>query len=1164
MSMNYKMQLAMMMNPTMQKYGGPLSNHLNDQRLASTVGNLEQRMQLAGVTPPPPQKKKSLVTNIFETLDRPRNAVASAIMEMQQGKGGNPLAGFMEGLKRERVTRGSDLLDRAGMDAGFGRSVAGFALDVGLDPMTYVGGALAKGAKTAVGKGMQAVPLTGKHANLAQAYTAGKAATKAGIRALPAGAGKTLGTYADDLAEWTGRAFKRGYVAKHKASSADELAAMEGVVKRILGADRDLATATQTGIVNFEDTMEKLLNAAKEANIAPEVFQEYLESGVSRAGEHFIDQKARATMAAGSEMNAFQKELREYLGSARTTAGAAGFSRKHLDALAEEYYGVKFNKLTKMQADGVMEVVNNPTAQSTLEQAKATLDNAPRPEQIRGDVRIKPGHGVNKRGSNANAIDQNLKNRTIYVDDVGPFVKHKGRKYYVAEDTSFGEWYQANSGRAWDGPKQFASTGQKAQVEAGVRYNKLMTQMDGPTLPTVEESITEQLRGYLDPKYKLPEAASRPQMEELYEKHLRSLELNSPQVDPIARKLYEDVIAPRYAHLKDQMGIETVMEDYITHLYSDDPAAVIAAYKKNGYLGGGADPHNQSSRTAALGTGFFADNKRRIPSDALAREWGLHPIEDIRMKMLVYESAAARASVRREMFKDVANMTFEGLDAAGKPLSIPMISRKKVDDMYGYVSGSKLAKQIPELAGMQVHPEVAHAMMQVDNVLTNVEELRGLLGVLEKVTGIWKGAVTAPNPAFHLNNVTGNILNNWLAGIQNPQWYMEAAAIQGGAMDIVINLPKGVTIPANYAKVLQVAPDTTLASLTSEQAMKLFNSTGVGGAGEFGIDLYGSSTKRLQDSAHEYLFSDKTVSQGTQTLKELGKGKFVTAGRRVGDAIETNSRLTHFLGRLKLGDTIDQAADSVNKYCFNYGHLTKFERNIIRPMLPFYTWTRKNIPLQIEHLTKEPQRYMKMYHAMQNSRAGIGMDAENIPDWLEDRAFGMPGGRSLLTPGLPVEGLNRLSGDGFVGMLNPLVKTPMELFFNTDSFSGKQIQEFKGQKKPIGIGGIQAPAKVSHVLAQTGVTRNPLARASVAAVEEGAIPGSMGQWARRQAQLGLIRDFDPENAQRAANYRRRDQLQDYRLQLRQGGIELPELQRGGMTPTQARLALAKMMRLGGQ
>ena len=65
------------------------------------------------------------------------------------------------------------------------------------------------------------------------------------------------------------------------------------------------------------------------------------------------------------------------------------------------------------------------------------------------------------------------------------------------------------------------------------------------------------------------------------------------------------------------------------------------------------------------------------------------------------------------------------------------------------------------------------------------------------------------------------------------------------------------------------------------------------------------------------------------------------------------------MDRVSKGESFEDASKAVRKYLFDYTELAPFEQNVMKRILPFYTWSRKNIPLQISSLLKSPQKYAR-------------------------------------------------------------------------------------------------------------------------------------------------------------------------------------------------------------
>ena len=80
----------------------------------------------------------------------------------------------------------------------------------------------------------------------------------------------------------------------------------------------------------------------------------------------------------------------------------------------------------------------------------------------------------------------------------------------------------------------------------------------------------------------------------------------------------------------------------------------------------------------------------------------------------------------------------------------------------------------------------------------------------------------------------------------------------------------------------------------------------------------------------------------------------VAAGRKLGTNVEDFFRGALWNKLARDGHTPGQAADAVNALHFDYDALTGFEKNVMRRAMPFYTYARKNLPLQVDTMLHQP------------------------------------------------------------------------------------------------------------------------------------------------------------------------------------------------------------------
>tara|TARA_R110000744_G_scaffold271950_3_gene384997 strand:- start:4196 stop:10831 length:6636 start_codon:yes stop_codon:yes gene_type:complete len=198
---------------------------------------------------------------------------------------------------------------------------------------------------------------------------------------------------------------------------------------------------------------------------------------------------------------------------------------------------------------------------------------------------------------------------------------------------------------------------------------------------------------------------------------------------------------------------------------------------------------------------------------------------------------------------------------------------------------------------------------------------------------------------------------------------------------------------------------------------------------------------RVNRLTHELGDLEVGTSMGEIASRTLGRGSRLLRGnRRIGGAMENNSKIAHFLDKTeKMGavakgegastqDVLSNAAQSTRKYLFDYDELTPFERDFMRQVIPFYTWMRKNIPLQMQAIMEDPGRYAKVPKFINNveNMTRDWRDAQE-PDYFKDlHAVRVPalfnGNPTYLNPNLPFQDLNNLNAKDIAGAMTPWAK----------------------------------------------------------------------------------------------------------------------------------------------
>jgi hypothetical protein len=326
-----------------------------------------------------------------------------------------------------------------------------------------------------------------------------------------------------------------------------------------------------------------------------------------------------------------------------------------------------------------------------------------------------------------------------------------------------------------------------------------------------------------------------------------------------------------------------------------------------------------------------------------------------------------------------------------------------------------------------VEPEIAQALKRVEKIVDPTEDVaiskfgRGWASMV----GRWKLLVTAINPGYRVRNTMSDFWNMYVAGV--PTWAF--GRYGGRAARVMIRAKKG------DPEAIRVLDDAYRAGVLS---------------GLFGGDI---DTIALM-----------LKSAGSKTALAKNK-KFIRLTSKVAQDMNRNAenwgRLVHYLYRKEHQkmSSVD-AAWEVKKAHFDYEDLTAFERQKVKGMvIPFYTWSRKNIPFQIQAIATRPGKYATFpKFALEMEAAAGGDEGTILPDYMtRNFSFQIPAGEhTYYTPQLGMGDLSRFfSGKeqalrSSASMVNPFLKIPAEIITNKSFFTGQEINPKTGHpRQPI-------------------------------------------------------------------------------------------------------------------
>lgn len=352
------------------------------------------------------------------------------------------------------------------------------------------------------------------------------------------------------------------------------------------------------------------------------------------------------------------------------------------------------------------------------------------------------------------------------------------------------------------------------------------------------------------------------------------------------------------------------------------------------------------------------------------------------------------------------------------------------------------------------YPEdVAKNLRALDKTLADLSKpgtQNRLLQIFDSATHAYKAGLTIYRPGHHMRNLYGDIWLGYMDGVTNPRYYSRAQKILATRKTHYkdFNFDDAVTLNEGPValRFTQGGKDVTL----SEDAIYriafkhgllpdygTIEDLGIGAREN--VDIFGKASK----------------------IKPLG-GKAHNVAAGVSEYRDHYVRLAHFLKvmeetkRLKPGkDALaqidklaEQASNRVRKWHPNGSDLTKFEKDVSRRAILFYSWIRKAIPLVVESAVMRPGRFMAFPKAMYSLAESQGIDLNGFtdpfptdqlfPNWLggtQGPQFGSAvSGYLGIRPGIPMmDIMDQYFADPatafhtVMGATNPIIKVPYEL-----------------------------------------------------------------------------------------------------------------------------------------
>jgi len=348
--------------------------------------------------------------------------------------------------------------------------------------------------------------------------------------------------------------------------------------------------------------------------------------------------------------------------------------------------------------------------------------------------------------------------------------------------------------------------------------------------------------------------------------------------------------------------------------------------------------------------------------------------------------------------------------------------------------------------------------------------LGSILRKYDSILHAWKSGVTIYRPGHHVRNLIGDLSLSFFAGVNDPRVYQKALRVmasRGKAYEDWDGLKALETqseeLATGVAKT-RVKINGKKVAIDDDKLWRLAFDQGI-------LPDY----RVLEDIS----FNSEQIGKigGVSLTKPFG-GRVQKFFGGLSQSRDHYIRLAHFIHDIEKGSykTLDEAANAAGKQVRKWhpdgSDLTSFERNVMRRLIPFYSWVRKAIPLVVETTVMKPGKAMIFPKAMYNFAIANGLDPNSLsdpfpqdqlfPNFLSDQLigpqwkgnlFGIPGFGSQqnryygMNPGEPLTdiGSSYLGAnpqDAIAGGITPLLKIPIELQTGTNLGTSAGISDW--------------------------------------------------------------------------------------------------------------------------
>ena len=529
--------------------------------------------------------------------------------------------------------------------------------------------------------------------------------------------------------------------------------------------------------------------------------------------------------------------------------------------------------------------------------------------------------------------------------------------------------------------------------------------------------------------------------------------LDSTEKGYVKGMFYEDVqntINSSLAHLVEKEKKAWIRDMWQS--YSDDTDEFLDAMRTNGWL----PEHIEANlRSAQKRVSDLEDMiSRNLDKESFAFKYSNNknkPYVDRSVLETQLEEAKKQLKNASEIFKQHIGESIENAADGYIELVRDEIIRPAYDEIVTNIFGKDTAGRIKFSANNAITVMTDEEIRRFTDIFTDAKIMQydgdavdkvnkmskmqqaelqpKLLTLYDKFLKIWKATNTLVAPSFHVQNSASNAFQSFLS-------------IGSDALN-----PKSIKLAKNILSTNDPYQTVKISGkkYTYQKLNRLAKKYGVIDENFAAYDFGKDKPTRWE------------LGQRNADLQKLSDVKWkdspiwdsvLQTSTVIGSNIESIQRMNLWIGRLKKGDDFEEATRKVDQFLFDYSDLTDFEQNIMKRVIPFYTFMRKNIPMELEAMLNTPSIFRNINYGIDEIQ---NMDENTVPEnkrneWRQDY-IEIPYSRNLtdtsenigINPQFPYQQLDRLDVDKLIGSTSPLIKMPLEAYTGSYAYTGIDI-----------------------------------------------------------------------------------------------------------------------------